>query len=220
MKFLYLLCLAGAFASTLNADTIIYNNIGESSAGADGVDFAGRPLHYSLTSVTARQETDLQPILSGVDTSSDAVDVGVYADNSTTSGELMAVFGDVDDSLLSDTPDVYDITLTAFPLLTDGTLYWFGLSGTTSVEWYYNYDMNGIGIAEKLFANQTGAYSNYYDPYQISVKEGVSVTPEPSGTLLVTAGLGVLALLPRRAALRLNRRRTSATYQLARPDRT
>jgi hypothetical protein len=209
MKFLYLLCLAGAFASTLNADTIIYDNIGESNAGADGVDFAG-PLHYSLTSVTAGQETDLQPILSGVDTSSDAVDVGVYADNSTTSGELMAVFGDVDDSLLSDTPDVYDITLTAFPLLTDDTLYWFGLSGTTSVEWHYNYDMNGIGIAEKHFANQTEAYSNYYDPYQISVKGGVSVTPEPSGTLLVTAGLGVLALLPRRAALRLNRRRTSA----------
>jgi hypothetical protein len=52
MKLLHLLCLAGAFASGLNADTIVYDNIGESSAGADGVDFAG-PLYNSFTSVTA-----------------------------------------------------------------------------------------------------------------------------------------------------------------------
>lgn len=199
MTLLHVLCLAGAFASGLNADTIIYDNIGESSAGADGVDFVG-PLYNSFTSVAAGQITDLQLILSGDDTSSDAFDVGLYADNSTTPGELMAILGSVDDSLLSNMPDVYDITLTAYPLLTDDTLYWIGLSGTTSAEWYYDYDMNGIGVAEEFFANQTGVYSNYYDPYQMSVTEEVSVTPEPSTTLLITAGLGVLASLRRRAA--------------------
>jgi hypothetical protein len=44
MKFLQLLCLAGALASDLDADSIIYDNIDESSAGSDGVDFVGPPL--------------------------------------------------------------------------------------------------------------------------------------------------------------------------------
>ena len=209
MKFLHLLCLASALASSLNADTIVSDDIGESRAGADGVDLAG-PLYDSFASVTAWQKTDLQFILSGDDTSSDTGGVGLYADNSTTPGELMAVLGSVDDSPFSSTSDVYDIKLTQYPLFTDDTLYWIGLSGTTNAELYDEFEINGIGVAEEFFANQTGVRLNYYGPYQMSVTERASVTPEPQSALLMTAGLGVLALL----------RRRTRTYQLARPDRT
>ena len=105
-----MLCLAGALASALNADSIIYDNISESSAGADGVDFVG-PLYNSFTSDAAEQITGLQLILSGDDTSLGAGDVGLYADNSTTPGELIAVLGSVEGIALSDTPAIYDITL-------------------------------------------------------------------------------------------------------------
>ena len=199
MKFLQLLCLAGALASALTADSIIYDNIDESSAGSDGVDFVG-PLDNSFTSGAAGQIAGLQLMLSGDQTSSGGVDVGLYADNSTAPGELIAVLGIVSDSALSDTPAIYDITLTAFPLLTDDTLYWVGLSGTTTAEWAYDYNDSGIGVAGEFFANQIGVFSNNNDPYQMSVSEGGSVAPEPSSSILIVVGVGVLTLLRRRAA--------------------
>jgi hypothetical protein len=199
MKFLQLLCLAGALASALAANSLIYDNIDESSAGSDGVDFVG-PLDNSFTSGAAGQITDLQLMLSGDQTSSGSVDVGLYADNSTTPGQLIAVLGIFNDSALSDTPAIYDITLTAYPLLTDDTLYWVGLSGTTTAEWAYDYDDSGIGVADEFFANQMGVFSNDDDPYQMSVTEGVSVTPEPSNSILIAVGIGFLALLRRSAA--------------------
>jgi hypothetical protein len=199
MKFLQLLCLAGALASALTANTIIYDNIDESSAGSDGVDFVG-PLDNSFTSDSAGQITGLQVMLSGEQTFSGSVDVGLYADNSTTPGELIAVLGILDDGALSDTPAIYDITLTAYPLLTDDTLYWIGLYGTTSAEWSYDYDDSGIGVADEFFSNQIGVFSNDNDPYQMSVTEGVSVAPEPPSRILIVVGIGFLAMLRRRAA--------------------
>jgi hypothetical protein len=195
MRFLQLLCLAGALASALNADTIIYDNMSESSAGADGVDFVG-PLYNSFTAGAAGQISDLQLILSGDgdETVSGAVQVGLFADNSTTPVELIAVLGSVDDSALSSTPATYDVTLTAYPLLTNDTRYWIGLSGTTMAEWYYDYDGSGTGVADDFFSNQMGVFSNYYDPYQMSVTEGVSVAPEPSSSLLIAIGVSLLAL--------------------------
>jgi hypothetical protein len=158
------------------------------------------PLDNSFTSGAAGQITDLQLMLSGDQTSSGSVDVGLYADNSTTPGQLIAVLGIVNDSALSDTPAIYEITLTAYPLLTDDTLYWVGLSGTTTAQWAYDYDESGIGVADEFFANQIGVFSNDDDPYQMSVTEGVSVAPEPSNSILIVVGIGFLALLRRRAA--------------------
>jgi hypothetical protein len=198
MKFLQLLCLAGALASALTADSIIYDNIDESSSGSDGVDFVG-PLDNSFTSGAAGQITSLQLMLSGDDTSLGAVDMGLYADNSTAPGELIAVLGILDDSALSDTPAIYDITLTAYPLLTDDTLYWVGLSGTTTAQWSYDYDDSGIGVADEFFANQIGVFSNDNDPYQMSVTEGTAAVPEPSSGPLIATGAALLVLLRRPA---------------------
>ena len=197
---LRLLCLAGALASALTADTIVYDNTGESSAGSDGVDFVG-PLDNSFASDAAGTITALQLILNGDGTlSSGVLDVGLFADNLTAPGELIADLGSIDDSMLSNTPAIFNITLTAFPPLTGDTLYWIGLFGTTTAEWAYDYDDSGIGVADEFFANQIGVFSNDNDPYQLSVTEGGSVAPEPSSTILIVVGIGVLTLLRRRAA--------------------
>lgn len=190
-----MLCLAGALTSRLAADSIIaHDNITESSAGADGVDFVG-PLYDSFISDAAGAITGLQLILSGADTSSGVVEAGLYADNSTTPVDLIAVLGSVEDGALSDTPAICDITLTEFPPLTDDSLYWIGLSGTTTAQWYYDYDDSGFAVADDFFANQIGVFSNLNDPYQMSVTEGVSTAPEPSSRLLIGTGAVFLALL-------------------------
>lgn len=194
MRCLQLVCLAGALASTLTASSVIvYDNTGEASAGADGVDFVG-PLYDSFTSMAAEQITGLRLVLSGDDTSPGAVDVGLYADNSTAPGALIAALGVLDDSTLSDTPSIFNITLDAYPLLTN-TRYWIGLTGTTAADWSYDSDSSGFGVADEYFDNQIGMFSNANDPYQMSVTESAPSAPEPSSGLLIAIG-GVLLALP------------------------
>lgn len=199
MRFVPLVCLAGALASALPANTVVYNNLSESSAGADGVGFVG-PLYDSFTSGAAGSITGLQLMMSGDDTSPGTLDVGLFADNSTSPGQLIAALGSVSDSALSETPATYNISLTATPLLTSDTLYWIGLYGTTTGEWSYDYDDSGIGVANDYFANQLGVFSNVNDPYQMSVIEGSSTVPEPASGLLIATGAALFALLFRRAA--------------------
>ncbi len=197
VRFAQVLCLAGALASTLAADTIVYDNTAEGSAGADGVGFAG-PLFDSFTSGAAGQITDLQLALLGDDTSSGTVEAGLYADNSTSPGQLIAILGSISDSELSGTAAIYDIALTSSPLLTSNTQYWIGLSGTTAAEWSYDSDGSGIGVADDYFANQVGVFSNDNAPYQMSITEAdVSETPEPSTRSSIIIGIGILALLGR-----------------------
>jgi hypothetical protein len=204
MRLLQLLCLTGALASTVNANSIVYDNTSESSAGADAVDFFG-PLYDSFTSASAEPIVDLQLVLGdgGGDDSSGAVDVSLYADDASTPGDLIGILGSISDSELSDIPEIYDVTLTDYPLLSEDTPYWIGLSGTTEAEWYYDNDSSGIGVAGEFFSNQFGTFSDIDDPYQMSVAQGVSeevsTAPEPSSRFLIFLGAVFLALLRLRA---------------------
>lgn len=204
MRFFHLLALVGAFASaaSLSAGTVLFDNVGEASAGADDVDFVG-PLYDSFTSTSLGQITSLQLVLGsdGDTKSSGEVQVGLYADNSTTPGQLIAWLGSVDDSSLSTAPATYSITLDTDPVLASQTLYWIGLTGISSAEWYYGSDASGVGIADEFFANQMGVFSNDNGPYQMSVTEGV-VAPEPSNGVLMIIGAGILlAIVCHRALL-------------------
>jgi hypothetical protein len=134
---------------------------------------------------------------------SGAVEVGLYADDASTPGDLIGILGSVSDSTLSGVPQVYDVTLTNYPLLSDDTPYWIGLSGTATVEWYYDSNSSGIGVSGESFSNQFGTMPDIDDPYQMSVTQGNSgqaaTVPEPSSHLLIFPGAFFLALFRLRA---------------------
>jgi hypothetical protein len=198
MRSLQLLFLAGTLASALGADTIVYDNILESSAGSDGIEFAG-PLYDSFALNSAGQIDGLQLILSGDDSSSGEVDVGLYADNSTSPGELLFNIGRFDDSALSSTPATYDLAVTGSQSLASNIRYWIGLTGLTTAEWYYT----GGDDGSEFFSNQTGVYSDSLGPYQMTITAGISSAPEPrSGTLRILSSVAVMLLFSRRGRLR------------------
>ena len=101
MKSLQLLCLAGVLASALNAG-VIYDNIGAPSIAGDCINYfdpvtgacsevldpSAYNLYDSFTSGAAGQITGLQLLLNNADNNSGAVQVGLYADNSTTRSEV------------------------------------------------------------------------------------------------------------------------------------
>ena len=201
MRVLWLVCLTGALTCALSAGTIVFGNTGESGIGVDGVDasFVG-PLYDSFTSLDAAgQITDLQIVLSLCTEencpSSGTVDVGLYADSSTTPG-TGSPLGSISDTLLSDTPATYDIPLTAFPVLTADTRYWIGLSGDTMAQWSYESDDSGIGVSGEFFDNQTGVSSDSIGPYQMQVTV-TETTPEPASIFLFLTGAAILALFRR-----------------------
>ena len=218
MRFLQLLCLAAAFASALSADSVVFGNISctypgadtascisEPSAGSDPINnvTGDGPIYDSFTSGTAGQIDDLQLILGLCDscTASGSFGVGLYADNSGTPGaEIGPLLATVSDSALSTTPAIYDITSSA-PVDAD-TVYWIGLSGTTTVaQWSFDSDDSGIGVAGESFLNASGPGFDSSGAYQMQVTTRVTTTtPEPASALLILAGASVLALLRRRTA--------------------
>lgn len=207
MRFYHLLAAAGAFASaaSLSAGTVLFNNIGEASAGAHGIEFAG-PLYDSfLSGATAGPIADLELVLdSGATGSSGSFQVGLYADNSSAPGALIAVLGTIRDNQLTGTPSAYDLLLNADPVLASETLYWIGLTGTTSAEWDYDSDAGGTDVAGEFFSNQIGVFPDGWGPYQMSVTRTGAIAPEPSSVGLMVAGFALLLL---RSVLSRSRRK-------------
>ena len=220
LRFIQLLCLATALAASLSAGTVVFGNIScsypgadtascinESSLGSDSIYSGGEgPLYDSFTSGAAGQIEDLQLILGLCDSScpaSGSFQVGHYADDSGTPGaEIGSALATVSDSALSTTPAIYDITLSM--TVNADTVYWIGLSGTTTdAEWYFDSDASGIGVEGESFSNAGGPHSDVGGPYQMQgTTQGTSAsaTPEPASAFLIVAGASVLALLRRRTA--------------------
>ncbi len=204
MKYLPLFGLAAILVPGLSAD-VVYDNTGATSDGVDCVATGltcntfspSGNLYDSFTTGSAGELIDLELVLTGDNTSSGAVEAGLYADNATTPGTLISVLGDVNDSTLSSTPTIYDVTLTANPLLAADTRYWIGLSGTTTAGWSWSFDTSGVGVASEFFANPGGTFDNSLGPYQMSVSVNPSAVPEPSSALFVLAAIGAVALISR-----------------------
>jgi hypothetical protein len=202
------------FCAGTQAGTIVYDSTGQGSEDTDSVQSFG-PLYDSFSTGTASGAlSGLQLLLSGgggggggdfmaADISfGPYTSVGLYADNSTAPGALIATLGDIGDSSISGPNSLIDLSLVANPVLSAGTRYWIGLVGFgTSTTWNYTYDTSGIGVEGEYFANPNGVFDN--DPeggYQMQVSVGGGAVPEPSTFALTAGAFAALALFVRRRA--------------------
>ena len=93
------------FAATAQA-TLIYSNLGSTTAGSDPLSVQGPPLFDSFSS-SAFALADVKLLLSGTpDAASFAV--ALYNDNSISPGTLLTTIGSLGDSVLSSTLTVVD----------------------------------------------------------------------------------------------------------------
>lgn len=202
---LVLLCVS------TQAGTVIYDSTGQSSDGSDPVLSYG-PLYDSFSTGTVSGAlSGLQFLLSGSGGGEDflAMDgfgpytsVGLYTDNSTSPGALIATLGEIDDSSISGSNDLIDLSLVTNPFLAAGTRYWIGLVGFgTSTAWNWTGDTSGIGVEGEYFANEGGVFPNDPDGgYQMQVSVGGGAVPEPSTLALSAGAFAALALFVRRRA--------------------
>jgi hypothetical protein len=190
-------------ALSMQAGTIIYDSTSQTPNGADPVATTG-PLYDSFsTGLTAGNLVGLEFLLNGDNTSEASFSVDLFADSgSTTVGLLIQNLGTIQDSSLSATDSIIDVSLVANPLLNAGTRYWIGLTGAeTTASWSWTEDTSGIGVNGEFFQNSHGTFPNNPEGgYQMQVQISDVSTPEPATLLLVTAALAALALLHRRRA--------------------
>jgi len=127
--------------------------------------------------------------------------IGLYADNSTSPGTLLAVLGTINDTTLSYgsyTEYSYNST---FSLASD-TRYWIGITAPTAdiVSWAEANDASGVGTSgEYFYWNSPPVAPNSEGPFGLSVSVTPEATPEPSTLALASlGGLGILWQLRRR----------------------
>ena len=181
MRFLQLLCLAGAFACASSADNIVFDNTGQSSplpqADPIMINQGISPIYDSFATGGAGQITSLHLALSlcvnggnpcyTTDFTSGSFQVGLYADNPGGTGNPhmpgaeITQLATVSDSMLSATPAIYTIPLAALPSLSANTTYWIGVSGTTTdAQWSWTTGGGGTGVAVEFFDNPVGLNPN------------------------------------------------------------
>jgi len=140
-------------------------------------------------------------VLSGDNTSSGTIDVGLYSnDIGDVPGALATSIGTIQDTGLAGTPTPFGVSLTSNPLLAAGTRYWIGLtSSTTSAICSYSIDSSGAGVANEFYSQSAGSSSpNSTGPLLMEVDMTPSAVPEPATFLFGATALASMALYRRR----------------------
>jgi hypothetical protein len=215
-------CLAVTALATLIAVPdlaragVIFNNILAAPAAGDSVVPYG-PLYASFsTDSTSATLSDVELfLLVGNPDSLGAIDIGLYSDDDTSPGTEIALLGTLDDSSLTTSPEIYDISLASVPpedlILSPNSRYWIGLSNDpddeaqTSAGWAWSSDISGQGVASEYYAlvypsTLTVNPNTFEGGYQMLI----ATSPEPGTVVQVLSGL-CLALV-----LRLGKSRASA----------
>jgi hypothetical protein len=195
------LCLNAAVSAG-----IIHDNLGAASDGADDVAGFG-PFAASFTSSSSIESlTEVKLLLTNNGSAgTGSVVVSLLADSSTAPGASLTTIGTIDDSAVTSSLSVFDLTLASPFALAASTRYWIQVatSNGSTTRWSWSGDTSGTDVAGEYFANQNGVFDSTQGPYQMQVITGTaSAAPEPS--TLVGASLATIG------ALALRRRRRSA----------
>lgn len=201
MSKLLMVCGAILLVSSLQAGTVVYDSTQQTTDGSDPIEFTG-PLYDSFsTGATAGALSNLELVLGLGEPADGLISVGLYSDSGTTPGSLISVLGTFDDSILTGSPDLITVTLTANPELSAGTRYWIGLSSdATEAGWDWTFDTSGAGVDSEYYSNTFGTSPNDGDSaYQMEVEVTGSSAPEPSTFFFGASVLAALALFRGRA---------------------
>jgi hypothetical protein len=194
--------------------TALYDNLVYASGGADPASVAGfGPLFNSFSTGSVAfglSQIDLALTASSPDNGSFTISV---LDGQNFPNAVVLSVGTFSDTKLSSAVSTFTVNFAPLTLVANSR-YWIELSAsaTSSVEWSFDGDASGIGVAGEIFQNQNGVFDSSDGPYQMQISDGqVSAVPElPSWTMMVLGFVG-LAFATRYKA----RRRLDVALRLA-----
>jgi hypothetical protein len=172
--------------------TVLYDNLVYASEGTDPANAAGfGPLFNSFSTGSVAfslSQIDLALTAPPLDNGSFTISV---LDGQVFPNAVVLSVGNFSDNLLSSST----FTVNFAPLtLAANSRYWIELSTTGSVQWSFDGDASGIGVAGEFFQNQNGVFDSVDGPYQMQISDGqVSAVPElPSWAMMVLGFVGLV----------------------------
>jgi hypothetical protein len=202
----FILCV-GLLATAANAGSVtLYDNLGATTDGADGIDPTTGlgPLADSFSTGSSNiLLSDVKALLgvqfTGTGPGPGSVTAYLLSNNANTPGSVLTSIGTVTDQTIFNTygtgTGVIDFAVSSFSLAAN-TRYWIELAdtpGKTSVAfWSWSLDTSGQGVAGEFLSNGNGTVPNPGNgPYQMEVTAtSTSVIPEPSSVVLLGLGIG------------------------------
>jgi hypothetical protein len=193
--------------------TVLYDNLVYASEGSDPANATGfGPLFNSFSTGSVAfslSQIDLALSASPLDNGSFTISV---LDGQNFPNAVVLSVGNLSDNQLSSAVSTFTVNFAPLTLAANSR-YWIELSATGSVQWSYDGDASGTGVAGEIFQNQNGVFDSSDGPYQMQISDGqVSAVPElPSWTMIVLGFVGLVFVTRYKA-----RRRVGVDIQLDR----
>jgi len=186
-----------AVASTV----VLYDNLVNASIDADSANTFGPDYNSFSTGSSAFLLDAVSVLVRGNAASGGTFNLSLYSDNASTPGAVFFDLGSYSDSVLNASLTAFAASFAPVALAANAR-YWVGLTTTdSSIEWSFDADNSGVGVANEFYATPKGVFSNADifgggEPYQMSVAgTPVAATPLPASLVLFATALGGLGLL-------------------------
>jgi hypothetical protein len=207
-----LVCAVMFAALASGAPIVIVSNLGETPAGIDvgGLNVGAQSFTTGGTAVI------LQDVVLDLLGSGGAVDVSLFSDNSGLPGSSLLSLG----ALTPTGSGFGDYTATGTYALAAASTYWVVVDylGAPSWGWTASTAYTGTGTLDALTNSYDGGtiWNPPYpdNPYLLEVN--ATATPEPSGLVLISIGIGVMLFVKRRVGIRLSLEEVRRTTKTAR----